>query len=173
MREGPQELSSNRLKLTLDAELESIVHLVAISSVDLRTGGKGSLGGDALPSGGDRRLQCRRLDVDFQRPGVPEVAAASQDVTLELRPGPGEPPERRTIRAELLRFVFDEEGRLAELVGPAARARRRGKPRPIESSRPSRYRRRKTGRASFAAFASRPVSIPRPAPWARRASGTT
>jgi lipopolysaccharide transport protein LptA/LPS export ABC transporter protein LptC len=132
VREGAQEMSSNRLKLTLAPDLESIVHLVAISSVDLRMGARGSLGGDALPPGGERRLQCRRLDVDFQRPGVPQAAVAHQDVTLELLPGPGEPPEKRTVQAGLLRFLFDEEGRLAELVGPSVRARRRGRPQPIE-----------------------------------------
>jgi lipopolysaccharide transport protein LptA len=134
VQEGSQELRSNRLKVTLDPELESIVHLVAISSVDLRTGGEGSLGGDALPPGGERRLQCRRLDVDFQRPGVPQVAAAQQEVTLEILPGPGDPPEKRTIRAQFLRFVFDGEGRLAELVGPALGKGRRGKPQTIELS---------------------------------------
>lgn len=133
VREGAQELRSNRLRVTLDPELESIVHLVAISSVDLRTGGRGAPGGDALPPGGERRLQCRRLDVDFQRPGVPQMAVAHQKVTLEILPGPGEPPEKRTIQAGLLRFLFDEEGRLAQLVGPALRGRR-GKPQPIELS---------------------------------------
>jgi lipopolysaccharide transport protein LptA/LPS export ABC transporter protein LptC len=132
VREGSQELSSNRLKATLDPELESIVHLVAISSVDLRTGAKGSLGGDALPPGGERRLQCRRLDVDFQRPGVPGVAVAQQNVTLEILPGPKEPPERRTIQAGLLRFRFDEEGRLAELEGPRSRPGRRRRAQPID-----------------------------------------
>jgi lipopolysaccharide transport protein LptA/LPS export ABC transporter protein LptC len=132
VREGPQQLSSNRLQLTLDPELESIVHLAAIASVDLRTGAQGSLAGNALPPGGERRLQCRRLDVDFQRPGVPQAAVAHQSVTLELLPGPGDPPEKRTIQAGVLRFLVDEEGRLAQLVGPPLRARPRARPQPIE-----------------------------------------
>jgi len=144
VEEGGRELRSNRLQVTLDPELESIVRVAAIGSVDARLAGSGTLAGGQ--TGGERRLQCRRLDLDFRGPGVLEEALAVQHATLELHPGPGDPPERRRVEARVLRFLFDEEGRLHELRGQGADS---GKPRRSRrEARADRPPRRPDGEAS-------------------------
>lgn len=112
-----RSLRSRRLQLTLDPELQSIVRAVAIGAVDARLSAAGALRGEMASGGGERRLRCRRLDVDFRAPGVFEKALASRNASLELLPGKGEPPEKRTVEARTLQFLFDEQGRLEALRG--------------------------------------------------------
>lgn len=111
VRQGPRVLRSKRLQVILNAELEGIERAAAIEDVDLRIRGSGE-----LPGGGTQRLRCRRLNVGFRRGGVLQDAVASNNASLVLLPGPGDPPERRELEARQIRFIFDEEGRLSGVV---------------------------------------------------------
>ncbi len=116
VRQGPRVLRSKRLQVILNAELEGIERAAAIEDVDLRIRGSGQLPGGELPGGGTRRLRCRRLNVGFRAGGILQHAVASNNASLVLLPGPGDPPERREIEARQIRFAFDEEGRLSGVV---------------------------------------------------------
>jgi len=70
--------------------------------------------GPLVSRGGPRHLEAHQLDLDFQE-GQLRVAAASGPAELEILPGPGEPPERRSIRAQVLIFLFDAQGRVTEV----------------------------------------------------------
>ena len=70
--------------------------------------------GPLVAKGGPRHLEAHQLDLDFQE-GRLRGAVASGPARLEVLPGPGEAPERRSIRAQVLIFTFDAEGRVTEL----------------------------------------------------------
>ncbi len=116
VRQGQRVLRSKRLQVILNAELEGIERIAAIEDVDLRIRGSGELPGAELPGGGTRRLRCRRLNVGLRAGGILKHAVASNNASLVLLPGPGDPPERRELEARQIRFVFDEEGRLSAVT---------------------------------------------------------
>ncbi len=111
VRQGPRVLRSKRLQLILNAELEGIRKAAAIEDVDLRVRDSGEFPGAEPPGGGTRRLRCQRLNVGWAE-GVLQNAVASDNASLVLLPGPGDPPERREMEARHIRFTFDEAGRL-------------------------------------------------------------
>lgn len=146
VQQGRRELRSRKLQLNLDAELSAVERAAAVEDVDLRTGG-GLPGSPGASSGGEKRLRCRRLNVVFRAQGVLHEAIAVNGASLEVPPGPGDPPERRTIAAPQLDFKFDEEGRLVRVEGrpgrqsdPAAspRASVTGEPMPPQPGGPRR-----------------------------------
>jgi LPS export ABC transporter protein LptC/lipopolysaccharide transport protein LptA len=112
LRRGSHVLRSKRLQVILFAGLEVIRRAAAIGDVDLRIRGDGQLPGGALPSGGERQVRCRRLNVGFTGQGTIRRAVASNNASLVLWPRPGEPPRRRELEARQIEFLF-EEGRLA------------------------------------------------------------
>ena len=64
---------------------------------------------------GPRVLQARKLDLWFRDDRTLKEATASPDADLLVMPGPGEPPEKRRVKAKVLAFRFDEQGRLVEM----------------------------------------------------------
>jgi LPS export ABC transporter protein LptC/lipopolysaccharide transport protein LptA len=112
-------LTSGRLTLNLSEDSRTIYRALAVDDVDLRTasgrafpGVRGAAGG-----GGPRHLTCRKLDVWVRANRALQEVTAGPDADLTLLPSPGEPPERRRIKARFLIFRFDEEGRLYEVQG--------------------------------------------------------
>jgi hypothetical protein len=120
-RQGGRELRARRLLLNLDAGLAYVERAAAIDDVDLRSGPGEALPGAPSGQGGERRLQCRRLNVAFRAQGVLQEALCVNGASLDVMPGPGEPPEKRRITAPQLRFEFDDEGRLVALQGNPGR----------------------------------------------------
>jgi len=120
-RQGGRELRSQKLQLDLNEDLTAVERAAAIEEVDLVTAPGAALPGQAAPGGGRKRLQCRRLNVVFRRPGTLQEALAVNSASLEIDPGPGEAREKRRIAAPQLRFGFDEVGRLVSLQGLPAR----------------------------------------------------
>jgi lipopolysaccharide transport protein LptA len=59
--------------------------------------------------------------VVFRSRGVLQEAIAVNAASLEIDPGPQDPPEKRRVAAPQLRFDFDEQGRLVSLKGLPAR----------------------------------------------------
>jgi lipopolysaccharide transport protein LptA/LPS export ABC transporter protein LptC len=117
VRQGTRVLHSRRLQLLLDDEMENVRRAAAIKEVELRTGGGADLEGLDLPPGGERVLRSRRLNMDFRPGGVLKSAVAVNGAELELFPGPGDPPERRRVTGHVIRFLFDEDGRLFRVRG--------------------------------------------------------
>jgi lipopolysaccharide transport protein LptA len=119
VRQGPRQLRSQRLQLKLNPELDGIMRAAAIEDVNLFVASGADLPGSAAPTGGQRRLRCRRLNMAFRKSGDLREVIAVKRVLLEMLPGPGDPPEKRRIEADLVQFVFDEEGRLKSLMSKA------------------------------------------------------
>ncbi|HEX9186920.1 MAG TPA: LptA/OstA family protein, partial [Vicinamibacteria bacterium] len=64
-------------------------------------------------------------------------ATAVNAATLEVEPGPGEPPERRRLAAPQIRFDFDEQDRLTLLQGlPARQTDPKAPRRPVITTEP-------------------------------------
>ena len=131
VRQGGRELRSQRLELSLSADLHAVERATASEEVDLVTApgtglpGAPSAGGAA--QGGKKRLRCRDLFVVFRSKGVLQEATAVKAASLEIEPGPGDVQERRRVAAPQLRFGFDELGRLSSLRGePGPRSGLRG-----------------------------------------------
>jgi lipopolysaccharide transport protein LptA len=124
VRQGARVLRSRRLQLILDHELEHIQRAAAIKDVELRTRGGGEVAGVDLPPGGERLLRARRLNMDFRPGGDLQQAIAVNDAVLEIRPGPGDPPEVRRITGHQIQFNFDREGRLDRVQGRTGARRR-------------------------------------------------
>jgi lipopolysaccharide transport protein LptA/LPS export ABC transporter protein LptC len=120
-RQGGRELRAQTLQLNLNEDLSAVERAAAIEDVDLVTAPGAALPGQAVPGGGRKRLQCRRLNVVYRAPGILQEAQAVNSASLEIDPAPGGAPERRRVAAPQLRFDFDEEGRLVSLKGLPAR----------------------------------------------------
>jgi lipopolysaccharide transport protein LptA/LPS export ABC transporter protein LptC len=116
-RQGSRVLHSQRLLLNMTPDLAYVERAAAIEDVDLRSGPGQAVPGAPDAQGGGKRLQCRRLNVAFRSEGVLREAICVNGASLDIEPGPGEPPERRRVTAPQLHFAFDEEGRLSGLQG--------------------------------------------------------
>lgn len=117
---GPERLKAGRLTLYLNEALSSVDRAVALDDVDLRvTGADSELPGAAGVQGarGPRQLRSRRLELWFREDGSLLGATARPNADLEILPGPGEPPERRRLKARRLEFAFDAQGKLTQLEG--------------------------------------------------------
>ncbi|MEO8359329.1 MAG: LPS export ABC transporter periplasmic protein LptC [Vicinamibacteria bacterium] len=66
---------------------------------------------------GQKIIRGRRLDMTFGEGRVLEEVAAGPEALMIVEPGPGDPPERREIRADALIFKFGPEGKLREYLG--------------------------------------------------------
>jgi LPS export ABC transporter protein LptC len=118
--QGTETLKSQKLTVNLTDDLSAVYRAVAVDDVELHTGASelplpgvsGSSGGK-----GPRILKAKKLDVWFRPNKQLQEATAGPDADLEVLPGPGEPAERKRIRARVLAFSFDEQGRLQELRG--------------------------------------------------------
>jgi lipopolysaccharide transport protein LptA/LPS export ABC transporter protein LptC len=119
VRQGDRELHSRDLLLHLTPDLKGIERAAAIEGVDLRIGAGVAMPGGAAPKGGEKRLRCRKLHVLLRPGGALAEAIAVNPATLEVLPGRGDPAEKRRLSSQILRFVFDEEGRLEALEATA------------------------------------------------------
>jgi LPS export ABC transporter protein LptC/lipopolysaccharide transport protein LptA len=119
--QGGRSLRSDRLLLNLSPDLGWVERAAAIDHVDLKTATGEALAGAAPAEGGEKRLQCRRLNVAFRTKGVLQEATCVNGATLDVMPAPGEAPEKRRITAPQLRFEFDEQGQLTGLQGNPGR----------------------------------------------------
>jgi LPS export ABC transporter protein LptC/lipopolysaccharide transport protein LptA len=124
--QGARELRSDRLQALFTSDLQALQRAVATEDVDLRVGPGAPLPGTSgVPEGGEKRLRCRRLHLVFAEKGVLEEVIAVNPATLEVQPGPRDPPERRRLESDVMRFGFDGEGRLVSLHAHGSRARAR------------------------------------------------
>jgi lipopolysaccharide transport protein LptA/LPS export ABC transporter protein LptC len=118
--QGTDALKAQKLTVNLTDDLSAVYRAVAVDDVELHTGAAGlPLPGMAGNEGGKgpRHLKAKKLDVWFRPNKALQEATAGPDADLEVLPGPGEAAERKRIRARILSFVFDEQGRLQELRG--------------------------------------------------------
>ncbi len=117
-RQGTSELRSQSLRLDTSADMGTVERATATGNVDTVSGPGAPLPGSAAAPAGSRRLRSQKLEVAFRAKGILQEAVASGAASLEIEPGPGQPPERRRVSGARLRFDFDEEGRLLSLQGP-------------------------------------------------------
>jgi LPS export ABC transporter protein LptC/lipopolysaccharide transport protein LptA len=125
VRQGSRELHAQKLQLNMTADFKSVERASAIEDVDLRLGAAVPGAPSAASGGGEKRLRCRKLMIDFRQKGVLSEVTGVNPATLDVTPGPGDAPERRHLASDLIRFRFDEQGRLFQLEalggGPEAR----------------------------------------------------
>ncbi len=119
--QGGRSLRSDRLLLNLSPDLGWVERAAAIDDVDLKSGAGEVLPGAPSGQGGERRLQCRRLNVAFRSKGVLQDALCVNGAILDVMPGAGEAPEKRRVTAPQLRFEFDDQGQLTGLQGNPGR----------------------------------------------------
>jgi lipopolysaccharide transport protein LptA/LPS export ABC transporter protein LptC len=114
--QGPDTLKAARLNINFTPE-QTIYRAVAVDDVDLQASSQGLLpaASGALASGGPRHLRCKKLDLWFRPDRSVKEATAGPDADLVAMSGPKEPPERRHLKARILVFHFDEQGRLEEV----------------------------------------------------------
>ncbi len=122
VHQGSRELQAKRLQLNMTGDWSTIERAAAIEEVDLRIGsGASLLPGAAVGRGtGEKHIRCRRLNMAFRAKGVLEEASAVNPGILELAPGAGGPPESRRLSSSVIRFLFDEQGRLTSVEASAA-----------------------------------------------------
>ena len=82
-------------------------------------GDTGALGFSFPRASGRKTIRGRRLDMNFGEGRRLEEVAAGPEALMLVEPGPGDPPERREIRADTLVFKFTPEGKLREYLGNA------------------------------------------------------
>lgn len=66
---------------------------------------------------GPKTIRGRRLEMTFGEGRVLEEVSAGPEGLMIVEPGPGDPPERREIRADALVFKFGPGGKLKEYQG--------------------------------------------------------
>jgi len=126
VRQGARELRCATLQLNLSGDLRRIERASAIEDAELRISGA-SVPGTPTGSGsaGEKRLHGRKLTFSFREKGALDEVTAVNPASLEILPGPGQARERRQVDSDLIRFRFDEQGRLIQLEaqggGPEAR----------------------------------------------------
>lgn len=112
---GGDVLNSKRLLVFVGSD-QVIYRAQANEDVVLDTSGGALLGsGVATRAKGPRRLTGSKLDMFFRPDRSLSEAVAGPDAELRLMPGPGEPREKRTLKARLLTFRFDVQDRIEEL----------------------------------------------------------
>lgn len=128
VRQGTEWLEAAELTLGFLGDFEVVTRALAKEDVRVQTSDAQILpGAKGTPIGqGGRRLACRKLDVVFRpdRTLQQAVATGGHDdagtplyADLELLPSPGGPRERRRLRAGVIVFRFDDQGRLEKLEG--------------------------------------------------------
>jgi len=125
--QGGDSLKADHLVVQLSPDQQSIEHALATDNVRAWTSGASELPGVPTSAGkGPRSLRCRRLNIWYGENRLLEHIQASGGhdeqwnqlyAELELMPVPGGPQEHRRLKARVINFLFDEEGRLKQLVG--------------------------------------------------------
>jgi lipopolysaccharide export system protein LptA len=114
-----RELRCRDMLLHLTPDLRGIERAAAIEDVDVRMAEGVALSGGTATEGGAKRLRCRKLHLVLTPEGVVREAIAVNPATLEVEPGKGEPAERRRLTSQVLRFLFDDDGRFQRLEAKA------------------------------------------------------
>ncbi len=128
VKQGAEWLEAAELTLGFLGDFEVVTRAVAKDDVRVQTADAQILPGvKGTPIGkGGRRLACRKLDVVFRPDRTLQQAVASGGhddagtplyADLELLPGLAGPTERRRLRARVIVFRFDDQGRLETLEG--------------------------------------------------------
>ncbi len=115
--QGSDSLQAGQLNVDLNEDLTAAYRAVAVEDVELRTRGETPLpvAAGTTKAKGPRLLKARKLDLWFRADRTLQEATAFPDADLLVLPGPGEPPEKSRVRAKVLAFRFDEQGRLIEM----------------------------------------------------------
>jgi lipopolysaccharide transport protein LptA len=117
---GSDSLRAKRMVLGFALDRRAINSLQAFDDVELIFSGA-SGAGVGLAGGakgtGRREIRAPGLSVWFRPDRTMQEASAFFDAQMVLYPGPGEERAKRSIRANLLVFHFDDQGRLAEMQG--------------------------------------------------------
>jgi lipopolysaccharide transport protein LptA len=117
--QGGDRLTAGRFLVNVADDTHAVYRAQALDDVNLWMGG-GTLGQGLAPSSagrGPRHLSGKKLDLWFRPDRTLQEATAGPDAVLTIRPGKGDPPEKRVLKARFLAFAFDERGKLSELRG--------------------------------------------------------
>ncbi len=117
-RQGSRVLRTKRLQMMMTPDFDAVIRAAAVENTDLRIGGRAPLPG--AQAGGEKRIRCRRLNMAFRPNSVLREVSAVNPASLEVLPGPTDPPVRRRIDTAVMHFFFDEQGRLSSLTGRSA-----------------------------------------------------
>ena len=117
--QGSDRLTAGRLLVNVAPDTQAIYRAQAVDDVNLWMGG-GDLAQGLTPASGGRgprHLTGKKLDLWFRPDRTLQEATAGPDAVLTMRPGKGDPQEKRVLKARFLAFGFDERGKLSELRG--------------------------------------------------------
>lgn len=117
--QGSDRLTAGRLLVNIAPDTQAIYRAQAVDDANLWMGGGDLAQGIAVGSGGrgPRHLTGKKLDLWFRPDRTLQEATAGPDAVLTMRPGKGDPAEKRVLKARFLAFAFDERGKLSELRG--------------------------------------------------------
>lgn len=116
--QGADHLKANRLIVNFSEDGNGISRAQAIEGVELRLSGSEPLPGVAGGGvQGSHVLTCRKLDLVYRADRTLEEARAVEDAELASLPASGQAPEKTRLKARVLTFRFDEQGRPIEVGG--------------------------------------------------------
>lgn len=117
--QGGDRLTAGRFLVNVAPDTQAVYRAQAVDDFNLWMGGGDLVQGLSSSSAGrgPRHLAGRKLDLWFRPDRTLQEATAGPDAVLTIRPGKGDPPEKRVLKARFLAFGFDERGKLSELRG--------------------------------------------------------
>ena len=117
--QGGDRLTAGRFLVNVADDTQAVYRAQAVDDVNLWMGGGALVQGLAPSSAGrgPRHLAGKKLDLWFRPDRTLQEATAGPDAVLTIRPGKGDPPEKRILKARFLAFAFDERGKMSELRG--------------------------------------------------------
>jgi len=115
--QGPNRTKAGSLQLFFGPD-RAIYRALFRDGFELVAQGDTSALGFSFPRATGRKIiRGRRLDMTFGEGRVLEEVSAGPEGLMIVEPGPGDPPERREIRADALIFKFGPGGKLREYQG--------------------------------------------------------
>ena len=117
--QGGDRLTAGRFLVNIADDTQAVYRAQAVDDVNLWMGGSALVQGLAPSTAGrgPRHLTGKKLDLWFRPDRTLQEATAGPDAVLTIRPGKGDPPEKRILKARFLAFAFDERGKMSELRG--------------------------------------------------------
>jgi lipopolysaccharide transport protein LptA/LPS export ABC transporter protein LptC len=116
--QGSDRLTAGRLLVNVADDTHAVYRAQAMDDVNLWMGGEALAQGLAPAGGrGPRHLTGNKLNLWFRPDRSLQEAVAGPDAALTIRPGKGDPPEKRVLKGRFLAFAFDEKGKLSEVRG--------------------------------------------------------
>ncbi|MBX7183786.1 MAG: LPS export ABC transporter periplasmic protein LptC [Vicinamibacteria bacterium] len=117
VKQGANRTTSGSLELYFGAD-RAIYRALFRDGFELVAQGDTAALGFSFPRAtGRKTIRGRRLDMTFGEGRVLEEVSAGPEGLMVVESGPGEPPERREIRADALVFKFGPGGKLKEYQG--------------------------------------------------------